>query len=100
MNRTKDFTQVTVKNTDVKYFDVDKNESVSVVLTGKFSTSEVKAYIKAFNKDNVLIVKSYSTDTFNVNTIALTQLREPESVEPESVEPEKVEPELPPKKRR
>lgn len=72
------FTKVSVNKTRVKYFDIETNSVCEVVLTGKLTMGQCKAYVQMINDKNVVVVKEPVSETFNVDTVALLLLREPE----------------------
>lgn len=67
-------TPVTVRQTLVKYFNEDNNEVHTITLVGKLNITECKNYLKD-NNLGIFISKEDIKETFNVDTVALIQLR-------------------------
>lgn len=62
--------------TNLKVYNSETHELEQHKLIGKISTSECKAFItENYPKESALVVKSYFKETFNVDAIALYQLK-------------------------
>lgn len=72
----KNQTKVTVRKTLIKTLDNEKNVVVDHEIVGKLTTVECRDYVNANLENHTFILKENITDTFNVDTIALTQLKE------------------------
>lgn len=68
-------TKVTVKKTLIKTLDTINNVVVDTELIGKLSVVECKNYVNENLENHTFILKENITETFNVDTIALTQLK-------------------------
>lgn len=67
-------TPVTVRQTIIKYFDESNNQVHDVKVVGKLNITESKDYLKKCNL-GIFISKEDVKETFNVDTIALIQLK-------------------------
>jgi len=68
-------TTVKVKHTLIKFFNEELNTVKEVYVTGKLSVPECQKFVKEMNAKNVYILKEMATETFDVNTVALMQLK-------------------------
>jgi hypothetical protein len=68
-------TTVKVKHTLIKFFNEELNTVKEVSVTGKLSVPECQKFVKEMNAKNVYILKEMATETFDVNTVALMQLK-------------------------
>jgi hypothetical protein len=68
-------TTVKVKHTLIKFFNEELNTVKEVSVTGKLSVPECQKFVKEMNAKNVYILKEMTTETFDVNTVALMQLK-------------------------
>jgi hypothetical protein len=68
-------TTVKVKHTLIKFFSEELNTVEEVSVTGKLSVPECQKFVKEMNSKNVYILKEMATETFDVNTVALMQLK-------------------------
>lgn len=71
-----ELTEVSVKSTYARYFCENEGQVKENTFLGKVSTADLKKLLKAEEESNVLIEKKSVTEKFNVNTVALYQLKE------------------------
>lgn len=72
----KQVTKVSQWFTNLKVYDSETQDLEEHKLIGKLSTSQCKTYIaENYPKDSALVVKTYFKETFNVNSVALYQLK-------------------------
>lgn len=69
-------TTVSVRFTNIKYFSETEHAVKETRLMGKISASEAKKYVKQLDNSNVYISKATETETFEVSTVALYQLKQ------------------------
>lgn len=69
-------TKVKVRSTLIKFYNEDTNKVEEIELVGKMSVAQCKVHLKSLNKDNLFINKVFKDDEFEVDTIALTQLKQ------------------------
>lgn len=69
-----DKTQVTVRLTKLKIFFESQNEVEERTITGKLNISDSKKYCQ--ENGGIFISKTDVKETFNVDTVALIQLKE------------------------
>ena len=67
-------TPVTVRQTIIKYFNESENQVHDVKVVGKLNITESKEYLKKCNL-GLFISKEDLKETFNVDTVALIQLK-------------------------
>ena len=67
-------TPVTVRQTIIKYFNESENQVRDVKVVGKLNITESKEYLKKCNL-GLFISKEDVKETFNVDTVALIQLK-------------------------
>ena len=68
-------TPVTIRQTVIKYFNESNNQVHDIKVVGKLNITESKEYLKKCNL-GIFISKEDLKETFNVDTVALIQLRE------------------------
>ena len=69
-------TLVKVQQTDVKFFNEEKDTVETVRLVGRLSVPECRDYVKELHNSNILINKETVSIEFPVNTISLLQLNQ------------------------
>ena len=69
-------TLVKVAQTDVKYFDEEKDVVETVRLVGRLTVPQCREYVKNLFATNILISKETVSIEFPVNTVQLLQLNE------------------------
>lgn len=63
--------------TNLKVYNSDTQELEQFKLIGKLSTSECKSFIgENYPEESALVVKTYFKETFNVDSVALYQLKQ------------------------
>ena len=67
-------TEVTVRQTTIKYFNENSNEVNEISVVGKLNISECKKYVSE-NELGLFITKTDNKETFEVDTVQLLQLR-------------------------
>lgn len=76
MSDRNELTQVTTRSTLVKFYNSEINTVQDITLVGDLNITECKQYIADNKEGCIFISKELIKETFNVNTIALIQLRE------------------------
>lgn len=76
LNQEKETTTVKVAVTNVKYFSNAENTLQEIELLGRWRVVECRAYIRNLDKLNIYITKETTTDSFEVNTVELYQLKQ------------------------
>lgn len=71
-----ELTQVTTRSTIVKAYNHSNDEVTTITLVGDLNITESKQYLNDNTDGFVFISRESVKDTFNVNTIALIQLKE------------------------
>lgn len=68
-------TKVTVRYTEITYFDEVTKEVKTDKVAGRLAVPECREYVSHQGENSIFVKKSNLNESFNVDTIALTQLR-------------------------
>ena len=70
-----DLTTVKVRKTHIKFFNEESSELREETLTGRLTLAQCSKYVKGLEGNNVVVSKKPVTETFEVSTIELLQLK-------------------------
>lgn len=76
LDTSTELTPVRVRFTEVKFFNATTEQIDTQRTIGKITMPEARSALKAINPEHILIEKKNVYESFEVNTVALYQLKE------------------------